>query len=690
MADKREVVLDLLARDKSGPAVKSFGKGLEDVGDKADKAGKKAKDFGEKSELAAKGADNLGDQADGTARQLGKLDREIAKTTAELVILARQFADTDDKAQRLDISKSIRKAQNDLRRLNTGKSILLPELPDSEVKTWSGGVKKKIDSALKDLGPLKAGAGALGAGLAPLLGGVIAAGIVGAVGTGGIIGGLALVAKSPEIKGQAKDIGTAFSAAVNSSAQSAFLQPAREALYQVDQLAARSAPKIGKIFAATAPSVDMLTQSVTHFADALLDGAVDAAEKSGPVMKVLGDTISDTGDSLGHFLSVAASHSDEAATSLSEVNDVLQLVIGGVTVAVDALGTIKGGLDSLDEWAAKAGFLGDVYEALTDQLKGPLGPLLRYAEDTKAAGEASGTFAHHIQGLSESQVALIDSTRAVTSAAEAERHALVDVSNAMRAQTDPVFGLLDASDQLADAQDKVTKATKDHGAKSREAKAALRELASAAINLEGKAGALGATFNGKLTPQLRATLKAAGVTDSQIAALGRQFTSAKNKGNAFAKKYTAAVAVRGTPAVVAALFSVKDAADSIPRSVTIAMRITGNKNVSESANAIRKNIAARATGGPVSKSVPYWVGEEGPELIIPENHGRVLSASASRSLMGRGPAARGMGGPTAWGTAAPSTGFGTPQKVRLEVAGEGEVVAFLRRLIRTANLLQDA
>ena len=37
------------------------------------------------------------------------------------------------------------------------------------------------------------------------------------------------------------------------------------------------------------------------------------------------------------------------------------------------------------------------------------------------------------------------------------------------------------------------------------------------------------------------------------------------------------------------------------------------------------NVEQRADGGPVKKGVPYWVGEEGPELVVPEEKGQVIA-----------------------------------------------------------------
>jgi hypothetical protein len=58
--------------------------------------------------------------------------------------------------------------------------------------------------------------------------------------------------------------------------------------------------------------------------------------------------------------------------------------------------------------------------------------------------------------------------------------------------------------------------------------------------------------------------------------------------------------------------------------------------------------AFRAKGGPVSPGQPYVVGEEGPELIVPDHSGTVLTAPQTRQVFsgGSGGRAVGMGGDT--------------------------------------------
>jgi TP901 family phage tail tape measure protein len=134
---------------------------------------------------------------------------------------------------------------------------------------------------------------------------------------------------------------------------------------------------------------------------------------------------------------------------------------------------------------------------------------------------------------------------AAAGAARGERAAMVALSSALKAQTDPVFALLDAEQNLTEAQKNATKAVKEHGRSSNEARDATRKLALAAIDLQGKAGALSGTFNGRMTPAMYATLRAAGLNERQIKDVAAQFVDAKKKADKYDGTYRANASAPG-------------------------------------------------------------------------------------------------------------------------------------------------
>lgn len=144
---------------------------------------------------------------------------------------------------------------------------------------------------------------------------------------------------------------------------------------------------------------------------------------------------------------------------------------------------------------------------------------------------------------------------AAAAAARGQRDALTDLAAKMTAEANPVFGLIEAEEGLAEAKKKSAKAIKEHGRDSEEAKAATRNLTLAAIELQDKAGALGATFDGKMTPAMRKTLQAAGLTEKQIEDVATQFRQAKTDADKYDGNYAARTSA---PGAVSADKQIKD------------------------------------------------------------------------------------------------------------------------------------
>lgn len=650
--EKRELILDMLARNKMGPATGAAARDLDKVGDAADKSSKKTDKLGTSSSMAGEQIDDMGDASKRTQRHIDSLDDEIRKVDQNLLFLAESFARAGSQAEKLDVSRGIRKAENELRRLNKSRDILDAFLPDpdpGEVSKWTNKLAGSITSSLASAPPLAVAGTVLGAAMAPTVGAALAGGVVGAVGAGGIIGGIALVAKDPEVSGYAKRIGQKFSESVNKEAKQAFMAPVKDSLNVLESLAARSAPKIGKIFDNSAPSVKNLTDALSRSADALLDSAVVASSKSGPAMDALGRIIQGTSENVGEFIEMLASHSDEGASALDDLNSGLQNIIDTTTIVVDALADIKGALDSLDGGIDKARYsLEDNVSWLdltADGYKKGSEAAKLYRDGVIGAAGSVNDYDHYLAGAAERTNKLATEHTNAANAAKGQKDALSLLSRELKAQSDPVFALMNAQDNLKKAQDKSADATSKHGRDSREARKALRDLAEAAIELQNRAGSLGGTFNGKMTPAMKATLRAAGLTKEQMDGLEREFINAKRAADKYAKTYHAKI---------------------------VTTYVTNKENFVGPV-VPGSPYSKRASGGPVARGVPYVVGENGPEIMVPSSSGRIMSAAASRGLNSPGQ---------------PMIASAGVSAVRLELAGQAELVSFVRYLIRSANLLQ--
>jgi TP901 family phage tail tape measure protein len=280
--------------------------------------------------------------------------------------------------------------------------------------------------------------------------------------------------------------------------------------------------------------------------------------------------IGDAGAALGNFVNRMAFGTDakQATEQLGSLDSSLVAFMNSThdaTKASDLWNQIlsKSGLNTEE----LARLMPNAYKQLgvlnTESMrsKDSLGILSTAVDDSKVAQQKFATAAEAAAG-----------------AMRGERAAFGELSAAMKAETDPVFGLLDAQQKLTAAQKAASKAIKDHGKNSAEAKEATRNLALAAIDLQEKAGAVSATFDGKMSPSLRATLKAAHLTDAQIAELSAQFTEAKDRATEYDGDYKATASAPGAMQSEAQIKAAKKAADAFDDSYNAYLKTPNSKN----------------------------------------------------------------------------------------------------------------
>jgi hypothetical protein len=632
--EKRELILDLLSRNKMGPGTTGAARDIDKVGTAADAASKKTRALGEAGDKAEAQMEDLGDSSSGAARKIDKLDGEIRKVNQDLVLLAGQLADADSAAARLDISKGIRKSQADLKRLTSAKGVLEGLLPDPApaVRTFATKLSAGLTSAGAGIAT-KAGASmgpTIGLAIAAAAAPVLVSGLAGALSAGagalGLGAGIALaVSNDKEIQQAGVQAGKKFTEGLSKAAVDSYKQPIMESIGLLSRAGDRISRDWAAVFRDTYGLVVPFVQQIVGAAETISGALAGAARKSGPALDAVGDSIGFVADAGAHLIDTLADGSPQAA-------DNLRLIVGALTDVVNMSTNFLGVLNKLSS---------------NPWMTGPLLPMLRkhYAD----AGAETGTLTKHTAGLATTMTA-------AARAARGERDALVELSNEMKAQTDPAFALIEAQDKVRASQKNLNKAVKEHGKNSGEARQASRDLARAAVDLQAKAGALGGAFNGKLTPAMRNTLEAAGLTKGQIRGVEREFKRAKAAGDRFARNY---------------------AAKATLTTVYKTIRSTNNENSPGPGSAIRDR---RASGGPITRGTPYLVGEHGPEIVVPSAAGRVLSAAASRGVARSAQLMGPAGGGGHQGDQGPT---------RIEFVGEAKVVAFVRSLIRNNNLLQE-
>lgn len=445
-----------------------------------------------------------------------------------------------------------------------------------------GGILEGTATTLRSLGTVIVPAAGVAAALAaPIIGGAIAAAVAGGVGLGGIVGGIILAAQNPVIKSAAASLKDSFVSGLKIESE-VFVGPIMRSIEIVRGAMGGITDKIGKIFQNLAPYVEPLVRGLTAMGDAILNGLVAASGQAGPVLKQLAQSLVDIGEAVGRAFQSITEDGDSAARNLKLITD----TIAGTIIA---LGDMIGFLNKVGGHPAFRLLIGDTKGAIAAmiQMKGA-------TEDTAPA------VAQHASKMS-----------AAARAARGERAALSDLSKELRAQIDPAFGLLNAQQKMRDAQNDVTAATRKFGRESPQARAAVRRLAEAAIDMAGAAGAAAGVTGGKLPAAMLRTLHAAGATKGQIAAVQREFNRAASAGNRFARTYTAHVVTTFTT-----------------RGVAIRGAGSIGGGLSQFAHG---GITGAASGG--LRGNLTLVGEDGPELAELPPSTRVHPAGRTRAML---------------------------------------------------------
>jgi hypothetical protein len=163
-----------------------------------------------------------------------------------------------------------------------------------------------------------------------------------------------------------------------------------------------------------------------------------------------------------------------------------------------------------------------------------------------------------------------------------------------------VFALLEAEQDLTKAKKASSDASKKYGKNSDEAREANRKLALAAIDLQGKVGELGQSFNGKLTPSMINTFKAAGLTERQIKDVAKQFRDARSDALKYDDKYEAKASAPGAKQAKKELDLAYTSANHFAGPYIARLTISGDKVVNDKLAALLIKQRALASGLSVS------------------------------------------------------------------------------------------
>lgn len=549
-------------------------KALKDTGNAAEKAGDQLEEMGDQATAAGKSSEQAGDDFRDAADDAGHLKREVDRLTSSYKDLLRQFNETGDTS----LLKDIRREKRSLGQFQRLAKDLFPDIAPAAAKTglsFGEAFATNAATAITRGGPYVTGA-ILGIGLsaAPLLGATVSAAILGGVGAGGIIGGIALAASDPRVSSVAESVGTQLTEDFQRAA-GGFVDPLIRSLAKVGS--AGWADKLEPAFDSLSGRVDSLTDGLIGLVDKGIPGLVSASEAGGELIDLFAKEAPEVGEAIGEMLRIISEDPQGA-------KDALQFLLNLVEKTAIATGYLVSGLSQV--YAAA----NDVSEALGLIDRTDVEPTL-----TRGAG-AINEFGH---------------------AAEDAEAAVTALDLATKKLLDQAFGLEAAQDNAADGFARLTEQIKRQKEEGDKGAGSLEGNTQAARDNRDMMRDLIADYQQIIVE----TTKAGGKTDH----LRQQFINnavAAGIARKEAEKYATALFGIPTNIKVSIAATIKAHGDMVAWSMFRAQE--------------RKDAEAagkRASGGPVSAGKTYWVGENGPELVTMGADGYVHNAAQSQAMV---------------------------------------------------------
>ncbi|MFC6017804.1 hypothetical protein ACFP2T_16505 [Plantactinospora solaniradicis] len=547
------------AGDKTAAATVLAGKSARQMADEMLAAGRKGATGLKMSELAA-----------------AKLDDQIAETAREVQRLEREFAKTGD----FKLVSSLNRQLGLLKRQLKARDMFDPAEAVKAGAEMAGDVSVSFAARLgpliarapmAGLNPAALAIGVpLGGAVASLLGAATAGAVIGGAGVGGVVGGLVLASRDARVKQAGAALGTDFGQMMGRS--SAVFVPTT--LKAIDLVRARMLglePQLRRVFAGASRLVEPLVDGAFRGIERLMPGIVRAIENAGPVIDAIADGMSRLGDAVGDVLSDLSDNADEGADALRILFAILD---GGVRTLGQAIGILA------ELW----GFASQASAVFTGDMARFGGLVVAERQVRDGANEA----ADGLRNLGTESMTTAERLQAVKDAFDELFGIQMNADKALIAYHQ---GLRDLNEELNKGKRSLS-VNSEEGLKNR---SAVLDQIEAIKQLRDSRIAEGMSIteaDGKYQSHLgslRKTLLAAGYAKSEVDELIGSY-------RAIPKKVDTTVRANTTPAMTAAA-KLRQYLRNIPdETVNIAMRITGNRNASAVAAAIRAQYANRWGG----------------------------------------------------------------------------------------------
>jgi hypothetical protein len=614
---------------------------LKEAGDAAKKMGATTAAAAGVATAGLKGteraADDLGDALDDAADQgkglaslaadIRKLDNEITKAEISARDLAREFARTGDNA----VLDKLKKQRRELTQMRNVRKLLPGPVEaaaaGAEMATQVGGglaqgLTRVLPRAFGGAGGALGAAGAgLAAGLLPLLSAAISAGVLGAAGAGGIVGGLTLAAQDQRVAGAAKLLGERVMDQLASSAGAgSFVDVALDQLDRLEQEIDALDGDISGILGTSANNLKPVIDGVVGFVRELIPDLRTALEQARPIFDSIAKIGPQLGDLVGDVLMQMADNAPAAAMALEQL-------VGVIDLSVRTLSDVISILTQVYDAGVKIGLTGP--QAAIRSWLGEMDPAAqRIRSVTKVSGELSSELSR--QGRAASDAA-------------AELRSLHDIANEMAnanlSARESQVALRKAIAATTEAREKGSKITDQE-------RSSLYDLARAAnrsteaLDAAGRTAAEAAKSAEK---QRKAFIDAAiGMGYSQ-----KKANQLADELLAIPKDVTPRIKVEGASAAEARIQAIKDALRQLPGTKTITINtraeIPAGMSVRQLMEARGGTVTPMAAGGIYPAANPPLIKfaepETGGELFVPR---KGISRARARGLLAEGAAWHGL------------------------------------------------
>ncbi|SCF06617.1 hypothetical protein [Micromonospora mirobrigensis] len=374
----RDVEIDVMLRDKTGPGVTSVERNL-----------KRANEESKKSSSA-----------------IGKVVADYHKGFSKLGTAAARWANSGNSSSK----KFVRGLVSGMDALaSLGSSI-------------GGGLSKAISAA----GPhVQVAMGAVLVGAAVAAAPAIAGAIVGGAALGGVVGGLIIASRDARVAGAFDNLKEEIGSGLQDAAKR-FIPAALDAVNVARSAFRGMLPDLKRLFDVSATWVAPLTRSIGRAAQSMLSGITQAVTKAGPIIAAIGQGIEMIGKSVGNMF---ASLSDNGASMGLALKGVFILIASSIDNAGRALNFL---VEAFEFFVNKIPGGKKLLDGMKASQDGTKTSAYNLAGGFQALASDSNAAAAGITRLKEKADNLVDSNISLREAQIASRNAISEATETLK------------------------------------------------------------------------------------------------------------------------------------------------------------------------------------------------------------------------------------------------------------------